>query len=224
MYIKEREVKVMRKADDLTGVRYGRLVGIKRSRSDGYGRAIWLWHCDCGNEKEIQAYVVKNGHTKSCGCLLKENNSNYIHGGFGTRLYRTWCSMKERCNTITNPAYRWYGAKGVSVCEDWNDYVKFRDWAKSSGYKDNLTIERIDNNGNYCPENCKWITIQEQGKNKRNIIQFTINGITKPLLEWAKEYGVSQSTVYARYKRGKYPFRENEMDGSILEKRRLKVL
>ena len=219
---KERRWQTMWIADDLTGIRYGRLVGVKRHSFDKHGRAIWLWRCDCGVEKAIQAYVVKNGHSKSCGCLLKEANSNYIHGGFGTRIYRTWCSMKERCNTATNAAYKWYGARGISICPEWTDFENFRDWAMSSGYNDNLTIERIDNNGDYCPKNCKWVTIQEQGKNKRNIIQFTINGITKPLFNWAEDYGVAPRTVYARYRRGKYPFRDNELNPSILEKCRLK--
>jgi hypothetical protein len=214
----------MNVADDLTGVRYGRLVGIRRCGSDSRGRAIWLWHCDCGNEKAIQAYVVKNGSSKSCGCLLKEANRNLKHGGYGTRLYRTWCSMRERCNSKTLFAYRWYGAIGISICEEWDDFAKFREWANSSGYDDTMTIERIDGSGNYCPENCKWIPLKEQGRNKKNVVHFTINGVTKPLIEWAEQYGVRPRLAYQRYKRGKYPFRKNEMNRSILHKCRLKKL
>ena len=212
----------MKTVYDLTGIRYGMLEAVEQHGFDKYGRAVWLWRCDCGNEKEIQAYAVRCGHTRSCGCLVKENKKITTHGDYGTRLYKTWCSMKERCNNQNIRAYRWYGANGISVCEEWNDYVKFRDWAKASGYNNELTIERIDVNGNYCPENCTWITLKEQGRNKRNVVQFEIDGIIKPLLEWAEAFGVSQASAYARYKRGKYPFRENEMDASILEKRRLK--
>ena len=214
----------MKHVYDLTGMRYGRLVAVEQRGFDNHGRAVWLWRCDCGTEKELQAYVVRNGHAKSCGCLLKDNKTGLIHGGYGTRLYKTWSTMKARCNNKNMPEHRWYGARGISVCEGWNDFSTFREWALANGYADNLTIERIDVNGNYEPDNCTWILLEEQGRNKTNTVYFKINGITKPLMDWADEYGVPRSTVYVRYTRGKYPFRDNEIDKSIMDKRRLRKL
>lgn len=221
---KEGEIIMGGYVDNMVGKRYGRLVGIEQRGFDRYGRARWLWRCDCGVERTIPAYVVKNGHSRSCGCLLKDCESRIRHGGYGSRLYKTWNGMKSRCKYKCHPSYKNYGARGISVCKEWEGFVGFREWALSSGYDDTLTIERIDNDGNYCPKNCTWIPRQAQGRHKRNVVQFEINGITKPLIVWAEEFGVPQKNAYSRYIRGKYPFRENEMNKSILEKRKLKKL
>lgn len=159
---------------DLTNQRFGRLVAIyptkKRSKGE---RIIWLCHCDCGNLTEVASNNLLTGHTKSCGCLWKEwranNKLGLKHGDARTRLYRIWKGMKARCLNSKNHAYKYYGGKGVSVCNEWiNNYMAFKFWALLSGYADDLTIDKIDNRGNYEPGNCQWITQSENSK-KSNV-------------------------------------------------------
>lgn len=155
---------------DLTGLRYGRLTVIARAAGNKRGHALWMCKCDCGNECVVQSQNLRRGITKSCGCYASDMRAiaNTIHGGYGTRLYRIWKGVLSRCRNESSTDYKWYGAKGVTVCEEWSEYVNFRDWAISNGYKDDLTIDRIDPFGNYEPSNCRWATIKEQNFNKRN--------------------------------------------------------
>ena len=167
--------------NDVTGQRFGRLLAIKATGQQKNGQALWLCRCDCGNLVEIRNHSLKR-HTRSCGCLRIEagrkmglksagrNNVNYKHGEGATRgnvkrLYRIWNGMKSRCFNSRVPCYKWYGGKGVNIYTRWkNDYTVFRDWALSNGYQNNLTIDRIDVNGNYQPDNCQWITQSENSK------------------------------------------------------------
>lgn len=155
---------------DLTGLRYGRLTVISRAEGNKRGHALWMCKCDCGNECVVQGQNLRRGITKSCGCYAADMRvvANTIHGDCGTRLYRIWKGVVSRCRNKSSTDYKWYGAKGVSVCEEWSKYENFRDWATNNGYKDNLTIDRIDPFGNYDPSNCRWATTQEQNFNKRN--------------------------------------------------------
>lgn len=119
-----------------------------------------------------------------------------LHGGKGTKLYQVWCAMKQRCENPNSKQYKWYGAKGVSVCAEWeHDYAAFRDWAYSNGYKEGLTIDRVDTSGNYCPQNCRWATKKEQANNQTTTIKFEYNGVEKTLHEWAESIGVKPHTV-----------------------------
>lgn len=162
------------RADDLTGQRFGKLIVVSRHGTDKHGNATWLCKCDCGNETIAQAEDLKRGLTKSCKCGYEENKHDFgnkvrVHGKRFTRLYNIYCGIKQRCLNPNNPAYKYYGAKGVIICEEWEkDFMTFHDWAMAHGYRENLTIERKNPFGNYEPFNCEWIPWSEQAKNKRN--------------------------------------------------------
>lgn len=121
---------------------------------------------------------------------------------YGKRIYRIWVNMRSRCRNPKQPVYERYGGRGISVCKEWNDFDTFAKWAIENGYNDDLTIERIDVNGNYCPKNCTWITRGEQAQNRRNTFKITYNGETKPAAHWAKDLHFSKATVKKRIKKG----------------------
>lgn len=124
---------------------------------------------------------------------------NYnLHGGKGTKLYEVWCSMRKRCNCNTDKAYKSYGARGIKVCKDWDLFTNFRSWSFENGYKEGLTIDRIDNNGNYEPNNCRWVSMKEQGNNKRTTKIITYKGDSFPLDIWAKKLNIGYATLYYR--------------------------
>ena len=133
-----------------------------------------------------------------------EDNGNYKHGGKNTKLYEVWCSMKRRCNNKNAWAYKYYGAKGVRVCDEWQqDYSAFKKWAEESGYNEGLTIDRVDVNGDYSPSNCRWVTMKEQANNQTTTTRIEYKGITKTLHEWSECLGIHPTTLYHRiYKRG----------------------
>lgn len=161
--------------------RFGRLVVISEAKRTKDNHKRWLCQCDCGKTTIVDGRDLRKGRTKSCGCLLIEKVTkrivkiNTIHGDSHSRLYHIWQNMKDRCNRNKNKNYKHYGGRGIKVYDKWYDYLIFKDWALNNGYESNLTIERIDVNGNYEPSNCKWITIQEQQKNKRNSKQYKKN-------------------------------------------------
>lgn len=153
---------------DLAGKQFGRLtaiedVGSKRSRR------LWRCICSCGKETVVDSWSLKSGLTMSCGCLVKErlDEARTKHGYCGTRLYRIWKGMIARCKCPSSTDYKWYGARGICVCAEWNDFRPFMKWALENGYEETLTIDRIDNSGNYTPTNCRWATIAQQNANKR---------------------------------------------------------
>lgn len=132
-----------------------------------------------------------------------KDNGNYKHGGKHTKLYEIWCAMKQRCNNKNAWAYKYYGAKGVKVCEEWQkDYLDFKQWAELNGYTEGLTLDRIDNNGNYEPSNCRWVTMKVQANNQTHTTRIEYLGVRKTLHEWAELLGIHPSTLYHRiYKR-----------------------
>ena len=186
---------------NLTGKRFGKLVVIKTAGKTKNGAYLWQCKCDCGNEIIANVGNLKNGHTKSCGCLRVDRcKTNFTkHGLEHTRLYGIWSDMRLRCYDEKNIAYHRYGGRGITICDEWkNDVKAFYDWAAANGYKDSLTIDRIDNDGNYCPENCRWATVKEQASNRRSNILVTHNGKTQTMKEWAHEVGTPYKVVWAR--------------------------
>ena len=179
---------------DLTNQRYGSLVALypteRRAKS---GSIFWVFQCDCGKQKELNSNSVRMGLTKSCGCQYAP------HRETKTRLHTIWVDMRMRCK----PNVRGYGAKGVTVCEEWNTYINFRDWALANGYRDDLTIDRIDFNGNYEPSNCRWATYKEQGNNTSSNHKVTLNGETHNIKEWVEIlHTVEYCTVFRRIRDG----------------------
>ena len=186
---------------DISGKRYGRLNVVEYSHSDQRGKAFWKCECDCGNKAIVSGDKLRRGVTKSCGCLRSEMTSNGLHKTHGlseTRLYAEWLNMRARCNRESASSYQYYGAKGVKVCDEWQRFENFLKWARRSGYDDALTIERISVNGNYSPDNCKWIPMKEQSLNKRNSHRLTAFGQTKTIKEWADDTGLKYDTIERR--------------------------
>lgn len=179
------------------GERYGRLIVLENHHPKDEVLCI----CDCGKLKIARATNVYHGGTKSCGCLFNEGN-NRKHGGKSTRLYLIWKAMRERCNTPSCKGYKNYGGRGISVCEEWGNFVVFKEWAISNGYNDKLSLDRINVNGNYEPNNCRWATSKEQANNKRNNHLITYLGETKTMTEWAETTGIKVATIWARLQRG----------------------
>lgn len=185
---------------DITGQRFGKLTVLELAEKDNRGECKWLCKCDCGNTKVVYGYHLRKGHTVSCGCRMR--TVNVTHHESKTRLYHIWQKMRDRCENPSCLSYKHYGGRGISHCEEWTTYEPFRDWALANGYKDNLTIERIDVNGNYEPSNCTWIPQNEQAKNMRKTIRLTHEGITDSLRGWGIRLGVPHSTIWSAYARG----------------------
>lgn len=187
--------------DDLKGKTFGKLTVIGRSENIN-NRTMWECLCECGNITIVEAYQLKSGATKSCGCLRHESH-NSTHGLSKTRLFSIWSKMVARCTNKNNPAYKWYGDRGINVCNEWkNDFVAFYSWAKNNGYHDELTLERIDVNGNYEPNNCKWIPLNEQPLNTRKTKYLTYHGERKTVSEWSKITGIKKNTILNRMRSG----------------------
>lgn len=161
---------------DLSGQRFRRITVLERTQNhicaSGQQKTAWRCVCDCGKEIVATSENLKNGHCTSCGCLSKERiaeigRTRATHRGSKTRLYKIWTGMKRRCLEPNNIKYSIYGGRGITVCSEWlHSFENFRDWAMANGYADNLTIDRLDSNGNYEPSNCRWATHSEQNKNR----------------------------------------------------------
>lgn len=185
--------------ENLSGQKFGKLTA-KEYAGSSNKKTMWLCVCDCGNEIISYATNLKSGHTISCGCAKTP-----AKGLSSSRVYRIYKGMISRCYEQTNKDYASYGARGITVCDEWlgeHGLFNFVDWARKNRYSDDLTLDRIDVNGNYDPSNCRWATNIEQANNKRNNITLTYNGETKTIPEWSRELNLSAGLLRQRKKLG----------------------
>lgn len=193
--------------NDLTGEKFGRLKVLGLSPKKSGRKSYWVCECECGNEKLVRSDGLKAGNTQSCGCLKKEQDklnltTHHRHMESKTRLYHEWQHIKYRCNNSNSGSYDRYGGRGIKICDEWNgSYESFRNWALNNGYSDDLTIDRIDVNGDYEPNNCQWITLPEQMNNRTTTIWVTHENKTQNLTQWADELGFNRGTLNSRYSR-----------------------
>ena len=199
----------MRKID-LGGKFFGEWVVIGQSLERGNrGQIKWDCACSCGSVKAVQAEALKKGQSKSCGCLKRSAASKRAttHGMSQTRIYRAHRHMIDRCNNKNVDMYSIYGGRGIKVCTEWMDFVVFADWAESNGYKKHLTLDRKDNDKGYCPDNCRWVTITEQQRNKRNNVLTIevateirrLRGIGERNIDIANKFNISPSLASEVY-------------------------
>lgn len=202
-----------RKVENIIGQRFGRLVVLENLHTHAHGSTLHRCICDCGNIVETPISYLKSGHTRSCGCLCRDVHT--VHKLSKTRIYNIYAGMIDRCYRPNEPFYYRYGARGITVCEEWrNDFKTFYAWAMQNGYNDTLTIDRIDNDGNYEPSNCRWVTRAEQSRNTSRNKFFTLNGETKTISEWSRILGIPQTTLFRRIKQNR-PLNEILYKGNL---------
>lgn len=189
---------------DLTGKRFGRWTVLKRAENKG-NTVMWECKCDCGNYGFIASHSLTSGNSKSCGCYHKEIAKKFstTHGKSNTKLFGVWNGIIERTTNKNNKSYYNYGGRGITICDEWkDDFQAFYVWAINNGYKDGLSIDRIDNDNGYYPENCRWVGDFEQANNKRNNHKIEFNGEIHGIEEWARIIGISGSSLLSRLKNG----------------------
>lgn len=194
---------------DLTGQRFGRLVITRFVGTDKHWNHRYEYVCDCGNTGTVLDSNLRSGQVKSCGCLKRDltiarSTKHGLSGGNRgrTRLYNIWLKMRARCLNPSDPNYPYYGGRGITICPEWNDFAAFHAWAYANGYRDDLTLDRIDNDGPYSPDNCRWVPAKRQARNRRNNRLLTFRGETKSVVEWAEEVGIPAHTLRQRLHRG----------------------
>lgn len=186
------------------GTRSGRWLVIGEPKTKMYERDLGaLCRCDCGTERVVAIRCIVKGYSQSCGCANIEASirKNTRHGAFKTRLYRIWRGMKERCHNPNAPAYSRYGGRGITVCKRWHDFRNFRADTMRT-YRDNLTLDRINNNGPYSPKNCRWVTAEVQGNNRNNNNVLEFNGERMTCSQWARKLGMREITLSKRIHAG----------------------
>lgn len=195
----------MSKAIDISGDRFGRLRAVSRAETRlspvGHQQAMWLCACDCGKTATISTSHLRSGHTKSCGCLSLEmsRSENTTHAMYGTRTYRSWNAMLNRCRNTSAQVYSRYGGRGVSVCDRWASFENFL--ADMGERPEGKTLDRFpDNKGNYEPGNCRWATSQEQNSNRSNNVIVDFDGRSQCAAEWARDLGITKGAMYRRLK------------------------
>nr|DAP52808.1 MAG TPA: transcriptional regulator [Caudoviricetes sp.] len=188
----------------MLGKRFGYLTVLEECEERKHRAKVYHCICDCGKHTNVVGYSLRSGRTKSCGCLNYKPRKGHIkHGKTGTRLYNIWKNMHTRCYNEHFFKYEYYGGRGIKVCDEWlHDFMAFYNWAMNNGYKDNLTIDRIDVNGNYEPNNCRWVDMKTQLNNKSDNVLLTYNKKTQTIAQWADELGVPYGTIQSRHYRG----------------------
>lgn len=192
----------------MIGQKFGRLTVIEELPERKNRNKVYKCLCDCGKYTDVIGYHLRSGKTKSCGCLKAINGKKQCelritHGKTHTRLYIIFKNMKTRCYNKHFKKYKYYGGRGIVVCDEWlNDFMAFYNWSMNNGYNDSLTIDRIDVNGNYEPSNCRWITMKEQLNNTSQNVYLTYNNKTKTMSEWAEDLNLNYGTIQSRHYRG----------------------
>lgn len=189
---------------NISGQKFGRLTVLSFDHVGSYGHSYWLCECDCGNTTVVERSNLLNGGTVSCGCYGREQSrmGSVTHGLSNTRLYKIWMDMKGRCNNTHDHAYDRYGGRHITVCEEWDDFENFYKWAATNGYAPELTIDRIDNDDGYYPDNCRWVDDTNQANNRRSNTRITYNNETHTIAEWARIFNVIYNSLLGRIKRG----------------------
>ena len=190
----------MGKHINLSGKQFGRLVVKNEFVLTKDGRRKWLCECSCGRKVYVTTNNLTSGHTKSCGCWNEEVRvkNKTKHGMSKSRIYKIWENMKSRCECESRDCYKDYGGRGISLCEEWHDFRKFMEWAMEIGYRENLSIDRINNDGDYCPKNCRWTTMKVQGNNTRACKRISVLGVEKTMSEWENVFGLSKGLISSR--------------------------
>ncbi len=199
--------------------RYGRLVVIKEVAScikSGRIRRMYLCQCDCGKQAIVQRDHFITGCTRSCGCLATElkRERKLTHGKRNTRIYEIYYNMRDRCLNSNNHAYQNYGGRGINICKKWETFEGFYEDMKD-GYKDNLTLERVDNDGNYSKENCIWASYKQQARNRRSTLFIKCKGEKRPLIEVCEELNLKYKTIHRRIRVVGMPIYQALMSGDL---------
>ena len=191
---------------DITGQQFGYWTVLGRDPNyKDPKKSKWICQCECGTVRSVFKRSLTTGRSKSCGCHASDNlkGINATHGMSKTRIYHVWNSMRRRCDCKSGKYGHGYTDRGITVCEEWNDFLAFYSWAMANGYDDTLSIERIDVNGNYCPENCKWIPLADQQQNKTTTIYVEYDGQPWCLRTLCVSLGFPYKTAHRRYQRMK---------------------
>lgn len=187
---------------NITNQKFGRLTVIKRyGSSEKRKEATWLCKCDCGNIIHVTSYHLRHGHTRSCGCLLREVTikRNIVHNLRYTSAYSSWRNMRHRCLNKDHKHYSYYGGRGITVCKRWEKYENF--YADMGERPAGMTLDRIDNSKGYCPSNCRWVSRREQSNNMRNNHRLEYKGENLTIAEWSRKIGISYGALWHRLKR-----------------------
>ena len=196
-----------KKQRDIKGQKFNKLTAICFEYRDEKHNHYWRFRCECGNKIVLRKNSVTSGNTTQCKqCSINSKKERAMtHGMTKTRLYREWAGIIQRCENPKDTSYKRYGKQGIAVCEEWHKFEVFKDWAMANGYSDDLTIDRIDSNGNYEPSNCRWVDVVAQNNNQKTNVTFEYNGETHTLAEWSRLYGMNYHCFYARWQKNQNP-------------------
>lgn len=182
-------------AKNLIGLRFNRLIVLSRAGSNG-GRALWQCRCDCGNTTTVPGKSLLNGNTGGCGC----QTGGFVHGQYKSAEFRAWNDMRRRCNNTNAQRYPRYGARGITVCDRWNEFLAFL--ADMGPRPDGATLDRVNNDGDYEPGNCRWATRKQQQRNNSRNVTLTLNGKIMTVVEWSELLGIKAVTLHGRIRKG----------------------
>jgi len=195
------------KIRNLKGKKFGRLTALHECGRDKRRYVLWRCKCECGNIVDLPSVVLIHGYTSSCGCLARDllTERNTKHGMSWHPLYIVWKGIKARCQNPNDLGYKNYGGRGICVCDEWQEFAPFMEWALANGYKQGLDLDRRNNDGDYSPDNCRFVTRTVNNRNKRTNRRVTINGVERTVIEWSEKSGISSRTLVRRLNLGWNP-------------------